>query len=111
MHYAKHYINTVSMIIYVGTASLYILLYNVVFGLHAEVAVISTAVCEIHPERREDVECLWIIRPELLCHMKPIHHFTLTTLLRLTDAMQKLHLQHIHTRKKLQQYICVSIAT
>ncbi len=70
-----------------------VLLYNVVFGLHTEVTVVSTAVCEVHPERGEDVKCLRILPTELLRHVKPINHFTLSALISLTDTMQELHLQ------------------
>lgn len=77
-------------------ASQSVLLYNVVFGLHAEVTVVRSAVCEIDPDRGEDVKRFRIFSPELLRHVKPINHFTLTTLFSLTDAMQELDL-HIHT--------------
>ncbi len=70
-----------------------VLLYNVVFGLHTEVTVVSTAVCEVHPERGEDVKRLRILPTELLRHVKPINHFTLSALISLTDTMQELHLQ------------------
>lgn len=85
-------------------ASQSVLLYNVVFGLHAEVTVVRTAVCEIDPERGEDVKRLRILPPELLRHVKPINHFTLTTLFSLTDAMQELHL-HTHTYIHLFIYL------
>lgn len=81
-----------------------VLLYNVVFGLHAEVTVVRTAVCEINPERGEDVKRLRILPPELLRHVKPINHFTLTTLFSLTDAMQELYL-HTHTHTFFFYYL------
>lgn len=73
-------------------ADLY-LLYNAFLGLQHEVAVIRPCVGEVHLERGEHSEGLWVFSLQLLSHVEAVHHLALPSFHSLVDAVQKLHLQ------------------
>ena len=67
---------------------------DALLGLQQEVAVVHARVSEVHLERAEGPEGLGVLSLQLLGHVEAVHHLALPPLLRLGDAVQKLHLQH-----------------
>lgn len=69
------------------------LLYDAFLGLQHEVAVICPCVGEVHLERCERPEGLWVFSLQLLSHVEAVHYLALPSFHSLVDAVQKLHLQ------------------
>ncbi|KAG7242644.1 hypothetical protein INR49_020017 [Caranx melampygus] len=66
-------------------------------NLH-EITVVRPRVGEVHVERGECLEGLWVLSPQLLGHVEAVHHLALPSLHGLVDAVQELHLkQATHT--------------
>lgn len=63
------------------------LLNDAVLGLQHEVAVICPGVGEVHAQRGERLEGLWVFSLQLLSHVEAVHHFALPSFLSLVDAM------------------------
>lgn len=72
------------------------LLDDALLGLQHEVTVVRPRVGEVHMERGEHPEGLWVFSLQQLGHVEAVHHLALPSLLSLVDAVQKLHLQHTH---------------
>lgn len=68
------------------------LLDDAVLGLQHEVAVVRSGVDEVHVQRGERPESLWVFSPQLLGHVEAVHHLALASFHSLVDAVQKLHL-------------------